>query len=262
MKRTKIKRKVMAITLSLALAVTATLSMSLTVFAEPLTYHDTGVYDADHTTATQNLVGGPESNQIKGDVKARITGGSIDYFISVEFGNLEYTYNYGPQWDAVNHQYISTDAAGWYYDGITSENCHIDVKNYSNFPVLADFSYENDKFNFNNNPLPVNKYAVGGVFNTSVNDLKDLVRQNLVDPATQSIPTMKLRSCDESRRVGLPYYYTSDDGDLSSSGTLYFALMGTPDAGIDTLGSITPVGTITVTITPANGVLVGTYSAP
>ena len=253
MKRKKFFRKGMGLALSFAVAAACIMSNVLTASAEPH-YQDKGDYSAENQTATQNFEEGADSNLLTQNVQAQFDGGGIDYYVSIEFGGMQFQYNYGPKWDPVRHVYQSTDSAGWNVDKVTEDNSKIVVTNSSNFPVTANFSYENT-FDFNQQPLPANKYAVGGVFHGTLNTLQSLVRANAVDPTTQAKPSLKLKSHPASRVSGLPYYYTSDDASLSYEGKVYFALMGTPDSGLNSsLSDYSPVGMITVTIAPATDV--------
>ena len=256
MKRKKYYRKGLGLALSFAVVAACIMSNVITVSAEPH-YQDTGDYSAENQTASQNFDEGADSNLLTKNVQAQFQGGGIDYYVSIEFGGMQFQYNYGPKWDPVSHTYQSTTSAGWNADLVTVDNSKIVVTNSSNFPVTASFGYENT-FDFNQQPLPANKYAVGGVFHETLNTLKSLVQANAVDPATQPIPTLKLKSDPVSRVSGLPYYYTSDDASLSNEGTVYFALMGTPDSGLNSsLSTYSDVGTITVTIAPATSVSTG-----
>lgn len=253
MKRKKYFRKGMGLALSFAVAAACIMSNAITASAEPH-YQDTGDYSAESQTATQNFKEGADSNQLTKNVQAQFQGGGIDYYVSIEFGGMQFQYNYGPKWDPVKHEYQSTANAGWNADLVTEDNSKIVVTNSSNFPVTASFNYENT-FDFNQQQLPPNKYAVGGVFHDTLSKLKELVQANAKDPATQGKPTLKLKSHPASRVTGLPYYYTSDDASLNNEGKVYFALMGTPDSGLNSsLSTYSDVGTITVTIAPATDV--------
>ena len=131
MKRKKYFRKGMGLALSFAVAAACIMSNVLTASAEPH-YRDTGDYSAENQTATQNFDEGADRNQLTKNVQAQFQGGGIDYYVSIEFGGMQFQYNYGPKWDPVSHTYQSTTSAGWNADLVNVDNSKIVVTNSSN----------------------------------------------------------------------------------------------------------------------------------
>ncbi len=249
------KRKILAIALSLALATTCVLTLSTTANALTNTYEDTG--SASGGTATQDkLATDPDANKTEIDVQAQVTGGSeIIYYVTIEWGAMKFAYNYGKTWNPSTHTYTGT-GTGWntstYVDGTNNK---IKVTNDSNFPVSANFSYENDPADIFN-ATPTSATAVKGVFNDNNTTLATEVTANTATTSTAT-RTMDLQMYSGALSNGEQYYYTGSSDtsgtQANSIGTMYFSLIGTPDPNLTTLATMQNVGKITVAIEAATG---------
>ncbi|MCR4611778.1 MAG: hypothetical protein K5644_07770 [Lachnospiraceae bacterium] len=255
MKRTTMKRKALAVTLSLAMVMTCALSLSMTVFAGSAVYTDSGVYSGG--TATQDaLATNPDANKASIDVQAKTSGsGDIKYSVTVAWGDMQFEYDYGATWDPSTHTYSGGSSGtpgggpGWntdYLDGIKNK---ITVTNDSNFPINANFGYANTA-DFG---TPTSGYAVNGVFMTNNDTLVGEVTANDDNPTSFTTPTLALNTCITELTSGDKYYSQNPPNEGVYVGSVYFSLMGTPARGL-AMTTMQSVGTITVTITPATSV--------
>ncbi|MDD6191848.1 MAG: hypothetical protein PUB24_02050 [Lachnospiraceae bacterium] len=240
------KKKITSIMLTLALAGVCVLSAGQTVQAGTYTYTDGGSYTAG--TATQD---DPSTSTADIDVQAQTTGGGdIVYSVKIDWGAMKFEYDYGSKWDPATHKYIAGNTGkaggGWnttnYLDGTNNK---ITVTNDSNFPINADFSYENTtQFN-----ATASASAVAGMFDTSNSDLKNAVDANTTNTQGLTAPTLALNTSKANLVAGDVYYYQGTD-DGVYTGNMFFSLIGKPDRGI-ALTTMQSVGSIHVTISPA-----------
>lgn len=274
MKRKKIKRKVLAFTLSMAMAITTVMSLSMNALAGGAKYEGTGVYDGSNTATMIDKIntetGEPYSKEISIPVQAQLLGaGGIVYNVAISWGDMQFQYDYGDTWDPETHSYVPGQSGkvggGWMLSFINGAftpathtatgNNYIYVKNESNFPIDVNFAYahEGGTNPFNPSGDPAVGYAVGGVFDYSNSALQTAVDNNNTDPASKAVPTPMHLNTDKSKlTTGKVYYYQeTDNGEYDNA--IFFALMGTPEAGL-TMDGWTGVGSITATLSAATGV--------
>ena len=256
------KRKIISIALSLAMVAVCALTLSTTASAGTSTYTDIGTYSAG--TATQDgVAAGTVSNEVDIDVQAQTTGGGdIIYSVKIDWGNMKFEYDYGYTWDPTTHSYSAGSSGsaggGWntttYLDGTNNK---ITVTNDSNFPINADFTYDNTSattFNADNTTAT----AVKGMFNATNSTLKGIVDANTIDTRTITNPTLPLNTAKSGLVAGDTYYYQGTD-DGVYTGNMYFSLIGKPDRGLG-LTTMQSVGGIKVKITPATATTAATKS--
>ena len=251
------KKKITSIILTLALAGVCVLSAGQTVLAGTATYTDGGSYAAG--TATQD---DPSKSTTDIDVQAQTTGGGdIVYSVKIDWGAMKFEYDYGSQWDPATHKYIAGNTGkaggGWnttnYLNGINNK---ITVTNDSNFPINADFSYENAT-QFNATP---SASAVAGMFDKSNTNLINAVDANTTNTQGLTAPTLALNTSKDNLVAGDVYYYqVADDGVYT--GDMFFSLIGKPDRGI-ALTTMQSVGSIHVAISPATATTQVTVQTP
>ncbi|MCR4612138.1 MAG: hypothetical protein K5644_09605 [Lachnospiraceae bacterium] len=263
MKRTIMKRKVLAVALSLAMVMTCALSLSTTVFAGTQTYSDTGIYNSSTGTASQELT---NPNTVNFDVQAKTTGGGdIVYSVKVDWGAMKFEYDYGSTWDPSTHTYATGSSGkqggGWNVDAyVDGTNNKITITNDSNFPVKADFSYANDPTNvFNADDTTAT--AVKGMFNEDNDTLANTVTTNTANTQSITNPTMHLNTYKDNLAIGTRYYYYTNNPTGEYVDDMYFSLIGVPDRGLG-LTAMQKVGSITVTITPEDVVSSATIPQP
>ena len=207
------------------------------------------------------------------EVRAEIVGGSeIVYNVKIDWGAMEFKYDYGGSWNTTTHTYESgpsgKQGGGWvgkdgsidknYLDG---ENNRITVTNNSNFPMTVDLSTEvtNGVFNDNNTLTG----SVIGILSTNKLDFADsngAPTQRLgigrgQTGAGDTLLTMNLEMNASQLSTGQTFYYiragSASATEATSTGTAYFAFAGKPDAGKAT--SMTSAAQIHVKVSPYQG---------
>ena len=225
---------------------------SVTITGEGgLEVNSSGLYDSNPANPTL------DNNDYEIDVNAKVSGGAeIVYNIRVEWGAMQFRYDYGSIWDPVNHTYTAGESGqqggGWVDACVDGVNNKITVINNSNFPVIANFSFtiNNNALNANNN---VTK-AVTGIFSLNNSDftselLKRGKKGTNIQYMEQIYPSLEMHAGNLANNT---VYYATSDSAFSNADTskkdVYFALTGIPDIGGPT--DYTSVGKIKISITP------------
>ena len=258
MNKTRIKR----ISKYLAIVFALTMMFSIVAYAAP------GSADVTGTGTTSPDGFGRYNGNIDGDlsgastgisVLARVSGGNeIVYDVDISWGGMMFEYYYGQTWNPTTHTYTNVvgedPEGGWITDGyINGVNNRITVTNNSNFPMVADFSFE-----INGTALNASPYSDGsvtGIFSTSNDTLATidgaLLKEGWNGSHTLSMMTDRhiLEMDNNNLGSGNHYYYAVNDGGATFIDE-YFALSGRPD--VNSSESFTDAGTITVTISPAS----------
>ena len=218
------------------------------------------------TSGTASVEADPDNSVIGTmdvDIKAKTIGSDIKYSITVDPGDMEFTYSYGDSWNTTSHSY-SGGSVGWDPSNLDGENNKITVTNDSNYPVKASFKVKSEDellAAFNSDPSDTD--GVRGYFNTNNTAF-------VTNPGTSSAAVTQLiaKATDDSNKTGslslemnasaltTGYYYkkgssSSKPGAADATGDMYFALAGVPDKTIATQAT---VGQITITIKPETGV--------
>ena len=126
----------------------------------------TGLYNG-------NLTADLENNPAPIDVQAKTSGGAeIVYNLTVSWGNMQFEYDFGGKWNPSLHTYSlgasGKQGGGWTAAGVDGENNKITVRNDSNFPMTASFSFE---IGNTLNPSGINNDgAVVGIFSENNTD--------------------------------------------------------------------------------------------
>lgn len=224
-----------------------------TIEGTPSTYRNGTVDGGETEIGTQDI-----------DVQARVIGGSeIVYNVTIEWGAMQFEYDYGSTWNPTTHSYGANGQSngGWitspYVDGSNSAGAPVNngiiITNDSNFPVTADFSYDTTN-GATLNAVPTAQGSVVGIFGDSNNELTSLLSKGAGNgiPTGNTSPTSMILEMNHSQltAAGTFYYYKNSQGG-SNTGNKYFALSGKPDTGGPT--AFTKVGTIKVTLKPATG---------
>lgn len=252
---------------SMAFAMAGVLFASCTISASassPVTITGTGTTTKNgamynSTPDDGGLSGGPAVI----DVQARATGGSeIVYDIVVSWGAMQFEYDYGSTWDPVNHLYTAGNSGnqtgGWTVGGVNGENNKITVKNNSNFPMTANFSFEVGS-TLNAAQAPG---SVVGIFSTTNTAFKetdssttttDLLNRGLTGQDIQGMQTAKLDLEMDASNLATGIIYYATDGtvrsdEAASVKNMYFALSGKPDNGV--ASTLASVGKISVALSP------------
>lgn len=251
----------------MAIAMAGVLFASCAISASassPVTITGTGTT----TTNGANYNSTPDGEGLSGgtaeiDVQARATGGSeIVYDIVVSWGAMQFEYDYGSTWDTVNHKYTTGNSGnqtgGWTVGGVDGKNNIITVKNNSNFPMTASFSFEVGS-TLNKSQTPGSVVGIFSPDNTAFkatetsNTTTELLKRGLTETGIQQMQTAKLDlEMDASNLVKGTYYYatsgTATSDDKTSEKNMYFALSGKPDNGV--ASTLASVGKISVALSP------------
>ncbi len=192
-------------------------------------------------------------------INAQTKGAEIVYSIDVTYGEMKFDYSYGKTWDPEHHVYTG-GTFGWNPENLDGDtNNKITITNNSNFPVKASLTVDNDalKTAFNNEtPSPSN--AVRGCFSEDNDALvNNIAALNAGTYTASSTASATLEMDASSLTAGDVYYRKGNTDSTPVTKTWYFALCGKPDKEIT---SSTEVGSVTVTITPENGVTQHTKS--
>lgn len=190
----------------------------------------------------------------------------IKYCVSVNFGTFKYRYDYGDSWNTKTHSYTKT--SGWNVEDIYSNNCKIEVQNYSNYPVTIDVSsslIDSTRFNAN----PTKNGSVIGVFSYSLDAIKDSGYEVLkkgygnVDVGVFPSRITTDLDCFHEYQLGTSLYCKLKDGLMGrdvDAATYFFAYSGKLDSNIQ----ISPdenVGVITVKVAPVDVAKVDYYNS-
>lgn len=220
----------------------------------------TGLYNANQTADLEN-------NPASIDVQAKTSGGAeIVYDLTIKWGNMQFEYDFGGQWSPTSHTYTlgnsGKQGGGWTPAGVDGTNNKITVKNDSNFPMTATFSFViGNTLNPSGN---TNNGAVVGIFSENNNDFVTTSggspsTTSLLDEgyngngiATKTNPTVNMEMVATGLDNGQIYYATSinatSDEDTAKK-DMYFALSGRPDTGLQQ-SSLTSIGTLKVAVAP------------
>ena len=244
---------------SCAISASAASEINITGTGTTTQSTSTGVYNA-------NLTADLENNPASIDVQAKTSGGAeIVYDLTVSWGNMQFEYDFGGQWNPTTHSYTlgtsGKQGGGWTAAGVDGTNNKITVKNDSNFPMTATFSFEMGNVL---NATPINNGAVVGIF--SENNADFLTTSGGSSSTTTTldqgfngtgINSMRTGSLNlEMVATGLDsgqIYYATTGSVTSDASTatksMYFALSGRPDTGLQQ-SSLTSIGTLKVKVAP------------
>ncbi len=196
-------------------------------------------------------------------------GGGICYEVKVDFGAMEFKYDYGSKWDPSTHSYTLGESGnpngGWvksYLDNtsytsysmsqlesLPVTNNMIKVTNLSNYPITADFAFTQGANAFNANPAAAD--AVKGIFNKDNLALYTDVTNNVTSPTV--VDTLSLDwDYSPAEDASMDHYNLSTDS-KDNIGLMFFSLIGKPDRNLTwATSSMQSVGNITITISPAS----------
>ena len=248
------KKRITSILLTGLLVGIAVFSTAVPANAANYTYTDTGVFS--NGNPTQNDATAASTSF---DVSAHVEGGAdIVYSVKIEWGAMQFEYDYGSIWNPTTHKYEAGNSGlktpgGWVQSHLDGSNDKITVTNDSNYPIAATFSYADT----NNalNPNNTTSDPVTGIFDVDETSLKALVTLNKTSSLTsdKTNPTRYLDMCTEGLDAGDTYY--AYNGTVGKTGgyvqNMYFSLVGEPDPGLNMAqGSYANIGTITVDIAP------------
>ncbi len=196
-------------------------------------------------------------------VSARTSGSNeLQYYIDIEFGAMQFEYDYGSTWNPTTHSYVTGSSGrqggGWvktpYLNG---SNNQITVTNNSNFPVEASFSFDTSGSGVTPlNADPDAPHSVIGIF--SDDDLAfyndpDLLLEGRYGGNAENMRTASVTLEMDHSTVGSGgFYYYKNSATGSNIAWEFFALSGIPDTGGPTW--FQKVGTINVLISPSQGV--------
>ena len=271
-----------AAALALALVVPAGAEAANTSVTSPYTVSGQG---STQTNSANNQVNGLTDDDLENgsasvDVQARVSGGAeIVYSLSIEFGTMEFEYDYGSTWQPSTHTYATgtsgSQAGGWVLGNVDGTNNKIHVRNDSNFPMDISFAYSPDT-TMNDDPAAAG--SVTGIFNTTNATLRNadlLAKGKTLVSSPLETGKLTLEMNLEALRTTTAgttytyYYKTSDEKANNASapkyeGDMFFALSGKPDAAKrsdTTLANNTKIGSITVNVAPCTGATSGTLTA-
>ena len=263
------KQLIKSMAIAMAGVLFASCAISASAAQPPVTITGTGTTTQSTSTGVYNanLTADLENNPASIDVQAKTSGGAeIVYDLTVSWGNMQFEYDFGGQWNPSSHTYsIGTSGkqgGGWTAAGVDGTNNKITVKNDSNFPMTATFSFEVGN---TLNPSGItNNGAVVGIFSENNNDF---VTGSGGSPSTTSLldegyngtgiasktnPTVNMEMVATALENGQIYYATTlnatSDADTAKK-DMYFALSGRPDTGLQQ-SSLTSIGTLKVEVAP------------
>ncbi len=218
-------------------------------------------------TYTANLTADLENNPASIDVQAKTGGGAeIVYDLTVSWGKMQFEYDFGGQWDSRTHTYTlgtsGKQGGGWTAEGVDGTNNKITVKNDSNFPMTATFSFEmGDVLNADSTKTG----AVVGIFSennnafvttsgssSSTNPILDAGYNNSNVISSMTMNSLDLEMVASELETGQKYYATASSvtSDVTTATkSMYFALSGRPDTGLQQ-SSLTSIGTLKVEVAP------------
>lgn len=202
-------------------------------------------------------------------VSAEIVGSAdkIIYSVRVEYGDMNFSYDFGQTWDPETHTYSvkKTDefSGGWVVRKcIDGKNNAIKVTNNSNYPIHTELSYTQDVKNggtFFNSSLNQTNNVVG-IFSKDndtlaahIND-DDYNGLHATNVDAMMTTTFDLDMDYSNLTIGEYDDYgvlpNTNDNFQKFSQTIYFALCGTPDSTVTFTDGYVPVGTIKFTVSP------------
>lgn len=183
------------------------------------------------------------------NVNARtISGTDIVYDVTIDYGAMEFDYNYGGTWDPQTHSYgTGSQTAGWDVTKVDGTNNAIKITNDSNFPLDAEFSYDiTGQTAMNRDPTAAG--SVVGIFDTDNTNLLGLLSDGKGNTTAAKESLTTWIEMDHSALTPGQYYYYKFYKNEDNHRDIYFALSGTPD---QYLNAYSTVGTIKITISPA-----------
>ena len=239
------------------------LAASATIEGAGSTEEGTPAYTFSGTVygGTNNVIG---STQINVNAKT-ISDTDIVYNITIEYGEMQFDYHYGGTWDPVTHSYGGgSQTAGWDVTQVAGTNSDgniinngIRITNDSNFPVMAEFSYDTT----GQQQLNTNSSAAGsvvGMFGYDNTELVPLLSLGKGNTQVENLATLTAAvEMDHSQLVSGQHYYYKNLKNGNNYQDIYFALSGTPNTVVSSYGI---VGAITVTISPARNTIKETIS--
>lgn len=232
------------------------------------------------TSGTIKTENGQASHGIDVNASVENAGDKIRYSVNVEYGEMQFVYDYGQVWDPETHTYAIGSSGrmqgGWVMNYVNGANNAISIENNSNYPVTAVLSYLADTPTgirgdtaFNSGTSASADHAVIGIFSKSNSDFMEINTDpnlnGLNASGTVGKRTMTANiDWDYSQLVTSQYV---DYGHLPQSDPnfnkyyldVYFTLCGEPDANcwmasqaIVNQGNLpmTKVGTIKLEIKP------------
>ncbi len=223
----------------------------------------TSQVNANGTTydGLDNLTALP-TDPVEFDVQATVSGyAELKYSIDINYGNMQFEYYYGDDWDPETHTYQGNggNAVGWTDASVNGTNNKITIENDSNFPITAAFAYTANGAALNANPNALG--SVVGIFNTVNNNVKSATEYGkghaffTTNPKYLAPDPLIIEMNASQIPSGTAFFYKSKSNGSAANATadMFFALSGRPDAN-SAVSSLTSVGTISVTIAPATGV--------
>ena len=249
------KRKITSLLITGLVLGTTVFGAAVPAYAGTYTYTDTGLFDSNgsptqdsSSTATTSI-----------DVSAHVEGGpAIIYSVQIEWGAMQFEYDYGSKWNPATHTYVAGNSGsrngGWVASHLDGSNDKITVTNDSNYPISATFTYSDSSHALNPNGTSTN--TVTGIFDSSETRLKGYVSANSNTSSLttdQTNPTRYIDMCTSGLDAGDTYY--KYNGTVGNAGgyvdNLYFSLIGEPDPGLSmSTGVYTASGTVKVDIAP------------
>lgn len=236
--------------------------------------------DSNPTTAG-SIITETGDTSMSVDVNASVenAGDKIRYSVDVEYGDMQFVYDYGYVWDPVTHTYETGNSGlikgGWVTNYIDGKNNAIRIVNNSNYPVTATLSYEalnapnsTAATFFNGNPKA--NQAVTGIFGTDNDEFaKNINTADYKGVNATKVTTKTDFSADldwdysnltDGEYVNYGRLPNSNNGYQKSELEVYFTLCGVPDekcymatqAGLNGGNSnMSKVGTIKLEIKPS-----------
>lgn len=242
----------------------ATISGSATTGGEDTTLAVDG--DEDEVDSTTDTAGQNDIN-----VWAKISGSDgndIIYSISVDWGNMQFVYDWGGSWDAESHTYTTSGesggatTAGWISTYVNGTQNKITVTNDSNYPVTSKFAYANTlteimeagegtgTYESAFNVTPTENGSVTGIFADDNDTLSaNINAEGYNGVGDTNVETVNTASFDLATSDTLCEVQPTGLSETDIEDSVYFSLCGTPDSG-KTISNFASVGIITVTITP------------
>lgn len=259
------KRKIVALSMACALVASVFVSPSKLLAAQGSESFAGSVAEDDLDDAIAGRIenaNGEDTVDIGTTVKLNHYGDAIIYSVAVEWGTMEFTYDYGAVWNPANHKYETNNTTkmvkgGWLTTDYKAPNNGIKITNNSNFPITADLSYQSGFESIGN---------VTGVFSlaNTASDF-DTAYGDGTNPANTLSVDLDIYKTNLS---GITYWGLKNAGDYSKY--VYFAYRGKPDR-IEISGETpdsdgtyskvcTDVGSISVKIAPSDKDKVKSYT--
>lgn len=256
------KRKLLALSLALSLVGSVFLDTSI-AFAGTENYTGS-VADDDKGAAEDGILEDSDGDNLV-DIGTTVNlthyGDAIIYSVAVEWGTMEFTYDYGAVWNPATHKYDTSASkmvkGGWLATDYKAANNGIKVTNNSNYPITAEFEYRAGYESIG---------AVTGVFSTTNSADAFATAYNGGLPLANSI-AVDLDICS-TYLTSTKYWGLNTPGDYNKF--VYFAYQGKPDKIVisgETPNSdgtysktYTDVGSVQIKISPCEASKVKAYN--